>query len=84
MFNLLPPFKTVNSLLRAAAVVVVLTVGASAVVNAQVPTSARQLLDGYVAEALAANLTIAQQSAALSRANAGVREAMDDSCPASA
>lgn len=38
-------------------------------------TNARELLDGYVAEALAANLAIAQQSAALRRANAGVREA---------
>jgi len=42
MFNLLPTFETMNSLLKAAAVVV-LSVGASAVVNPRVPTSARQL-----------------------------------------
>lgn len=38
-------------------------------------TDARALLDGYVAEALGANLAIAQQTAALRRAEAGVREA---------
>jgi outer membrane protein TolC len=37
--------------------------------------SARAVLDGYVAEALAANLAIAQQHAALRRADAAVREA---------
>ncbi|MCE2901753.1 MAG: TolC family protein [Gemmatimonas sp.] len=36
---------------------------------------ARTLLDGYVAEALSANLAIAQQTAALRRADAEVREA---------
>jgi outer membrane protein TolC len=39
------------------------------------PPTARALLDGYVAEALAANLAIAQQTAAVRRANAGVKEA---------
>jgi len=38
-------------------------------------TDARRLLDGYVAEALRANLAIAQQGAAVRRANAAVREA---------
>ncbi|QJR37035.1 TolC family protein [Gemmatimonas groenlandica] len=52
-----------------------LTVGGAASAKAQSPPTARQLLDRYVAEALAANLALAQQSAALTRANAGVREA---------
>lgn len=39
------------------------------------PAAARALLDRYVDEALAANLSIAQQTAAAARANAGVREA---------
>lgn len=37
--------------------------------------SARGILDGYVNEAITANLALAQQTAALRRANAGVREA---------
>lgn len=37
--------------------------------------SARSILDGYVNEAIAANLALAQQTAALRRANAGVKEA---------
>jgi outer membrane protein TolC len=57
------------------AVAVALALGTAAVAGAQAPVSARHLLDGYVAEALTANLAIAQQSAALARANAGVREA---------
>jgi outer membrane protein TolC len=50
-------------------------------VHAQSPSpaspspSARALLDGYVTEALSANLAIAQQNAALRRATATVREA---------
>lgn len=39
------------------------------------PTTARLLLDGYVNEALNANLAIAQQNAALRRATQSVREA---------
>ncbi len=39
------------------------------------PTTARALLDLYVAEALEANLALAQQHAHLARANAQVREA---------
>ena len=54
---------------------VVHTVGAANLMNAQQPLTARQLLDRYVAEALTANLALAQQSAARERANAGVREA---------
>jgi outer membrane protein TolC len=53
----------------------VLGLGTTAVAGAQQPTTARQLLDGYVADALTANLALAQQSAALARATAGVREA---------
>ena len=52
-----------------------LGLGTTAVAGAQQPTTARQLLDGYVADALTANLALAQQSAALARATAGVREA---------
>ena len=73
MFYTLPPFRAnrwLPLLLTTA-----LSVAFSAAANAQSATTARQLLDGYVAEALAANLAIAQQSVALSRANAGVREA---------
>ncbi|HEY0930554.1 MAG TPA: TolC family protein [Gemmatimonas sp.] len=39
------------------------------------PPTARAILDGYVSEAISANLALAQQTAALRRANAGVREA---------
>lgn len=60
---------------RRAAATAVLSLAATAVATAQGPASARQLLDGYVAEALTANLAIAQQSAALARATARVREA---------
>ncbi len=65
-------FKAARRLLGA--VGAMLSVGAAAA-GAQDTTNARQLLNGYVAEALAANLGLAQQSAALTRANAGVREA---------
>ncbi len=44
--------------------------------------SARALLDGYVHEALAANLAIAQQHAAVRRADAAVREATGRFLPA--
>lgn len=73
MFYTLPSFVTRPLLLGVS--VVGLLAAAVRVAKAQPPTTARQLLDGYVAEALAANLAIAQQSAALARANAGVREA---------
>ncbi len=39
------------------------------------PPSMQQLLDGYVAEALRANLALAQQTAAVRRADGSVREA---------
>jgi outer membrane protein TolC len=65
-------FKIARCLVGAAAV---LGLGTTAVAGAQQPTTARQLLDGYVADALTANLALAQQSAALARATAGVREA---------
>ncbi|MEQ1692304.1 MAG: TolC family protein, partial [Gemmatimonas sp.] len=39
------------------------------------PASARAILDGYVAEAIGANLMLAQQRTQLDRANAQVREA---------
>lgn len=73
MFYTLPMFKTKYWI--QGAVAAALSLGAADVARAQAPVSARQLLDGYVAEALTANLAIAQQSAALARANAGVREA---------
>jgi len=73
MFYALPMFKTKRWLYGAVAAA--LSLGGADVARAQGPVSARQLLDGYVAEALTANLAIAQQSAALTRANAGVREA---------
>jgi outer membrane protein TolC len=73
MFHTRSTFTTQRWLI--AAVAVARGVTSAAVADAQAPVSARQLLDGYVAEALAANLSIAQQSAALTRANAGVREA---------
>jgi len=73
MFYTLPTFKAVQSMRTVAAIA--LLVAVTAVARAQAPPNARQLLDGYVAEALTANLSIAQQSAALTRANAGVREA---------
>jgi len=38
-------------------------------------SNARAVLDGYIAEALQANLALAQQRAAERRADAGVREA---------
>jgi outer membrane protein TolC len=73
MYYTRPLFTIRRWLLGAAAAV--LGPGAAAVADAQQPSTARQLLDGYVAEALTANLTLAQRSAALARANAGVREA---------
>lgn len=73
MFYTLPMFRSKRRVLSVMATLFL--VGAAAVSNAQTPPTARELLNGYVAEALAANLTIAQQSAAVSRANAGVREA---------
>lgn len=49
----------------------------TAPVTAPVPqgTSARTILDGYVADAIRANLALAQQRAQLDRADAAVREA---------
>lgn len=73
MYNPLPVFQKQRWLLTVLAVAH--TVGAVNLMNAQQPLTARQLLDRYVAEALTANLALAQQSAALERANAGVREA---------
>ena len=73
MYNTLPVFQKQRWLLTVLAVAH--TVGAANLMNAQQPLTARQLLDRYVAEALTANLALAQQSAALKRANAGVREA---------
>jgi outer membrane protein TolC len=73
MFYTLPMFKTTRWL--HGAVAAALSLGAADAARAQARVSARQLLDAYVAEALTANLAIAQQSAALTRANAGVREA---------
>lgn len=73
MFYTLPTFRVTRSLLGV--VTTALSLGFAAAASAQSASTARQLLDGYVAEALAANLAIAQQSAALARANAGVREA---------
>ena len=73
MYNTLPVFQNQRWLLTVLAVAH--TVGAANLMNAQQPLTARQLLDRYVAEALTANLALAQQSAALERANAGVREA---------
>jgi outer membrane protein TolC len=73
MFYTLPMFKTTRWL--HGAVAAALSLGAADAARAQARVSARQLLDAYVAEALTANLAIAQQSAALARANAGVREA---------
>jgi outer membrane protein TolC len=72
MYYTRPLFKIARCLVGAAAV---LGLGTTAVAGAQQPTTARQLLDGYVADALTANLALAQQSAALARATAGVREA---------
>lgn len=73
MYNTLPVFQNQRWLLTVLAVAH--TVGAANLMNAQQPLTARQLLDRYVAEALTANLALAQQSAALERAKAGVREA---------
>lgn len=73
MFYTLPTFRVTRSLLGV--VTTALSYGVAAAASAQTASTARQLLDGYVAEALAANLATAQQSAALARANAGVREA---------
>jgi outer membrane protein TolC len=72
MYYTRPLFKIARCLVGAAAV---LGLGTTAVAGAQQPTTARQLLDGYGADALTANLALAQQSAALARATAGVREA---------
>jgi outer membrane protein TolC len=71
------PFK--NAATAAAIVVLTLALIMAATVEAQtVPAAgatARALLDGYVNEALSANLAIAQQNAALRRASQSVREA---------
>jgi outer membrane protein TolC len=71
------PFK--NAATAAAIVVLTLALIMAATVEAQtVPAAgatARTLLDGYVNEALSANLAIAQQNAALRRASQSVREA---------
>ena len=69
----LPMFRAAHW--RYGAVAAVLSLGIVEVAAAQGAPSARQLLDGYVTEALTANLAIAQQSAALARATAKVREA---------
>ena len=79
MFTALPLFNTVA--LHRLARLAVLTCLYAAPAGAQqrpdstAPATARALLDGYVAEALAANLALAQQHAALRRADAAVREA---------
>ena len=52
-----------------------LAVGYAASAQAQVAPPARALLDGYVSEAIRANLALAQQRAQLDRAEAAVREA---------
>jgi outer membrane protein TolC len=52
-----------------------LLLAGSTALGAQAAPTARTLLDGYVAEALDANLALAQQTAAVRRANAGVAEA---------
>ena len=72
MFNTQPLFY------KAAAVVLLAAVAAP--LRAQEPApptvpNARAVLDGYVAEALQANLALAQQRAAQRRADASVREA---------
>lgn len=77
MYNKTPTFKyawrtAAISAATAALCATALSIAAPTRANAQ---DARTLLDGYVAEALGANLAIAQQNAALRRANAGVREA---------
>jgi outer membrane protein TolC len=62
---------TVVALLAAA----LLAALAATPVAAQQPGTARELLDGYVNEALRENLSLAQQREALRRADAGMREA---------
>ena len=73
MFYTLPMFSAQGRL--PGVVAALLQIALAAVGGAQTPLTARQVVDAYVAEALSANLAIAQQSAALARANAGVREA---------
>ncbi len=69
MYSILPLFR------------VMLAVGLTAAaltprfLRAQPLSTAREVLEGYVSEALSANLALAQQSAAVSRASAAVREA---------
>ncbi|BAH40797.1 outer membrane efflux protein [Gemmatimonas aurantiaca T-27] len=63
---------------RTFAAAIVLTPAITAAQQAPPPAdsqTARAILDGYVSEALSANLALAQQTAALRRANAGLREA---------
>lgn len=63
---------------RIFAAAIVLTPAITAAQQAPPPAdsqTARAILDGYVSEALSANLALAQQTAALRRANAGLREA---------
>ena len=55
-------------------ILTVAVVPLSAVQSQPSPASARTILDGYVAEAIGANLMLAQQRAQVDRANAQVRE----------
>lgn len=85
MFNTKPmfckPWKTALAITLVAVGTIALT--ASPALCAQgapadsvaIPRTARTLLDAYVAEALGANLALAQQQQALRRADAGLREA---------
>ena len=62
-------------LMVAASVLGIAAVRAHAQTPAAGAPSARVLLDGYVSEAMRANLAIAQQTAATRRADATIREA---------
>lgn len=79
MFTAIPVFNTVSShrlgRLAVLACLYAAPAGAQQRPDSTAPNTARALLDGYVAEALAANLALAQQHAALRRADAAVREA---------
>ena len=85
MFTTIPPFR---KWLRGCALVasaVTAHLMAPQRLQAQATTdslSTRALLDGYVQEALAANLAIAQQHAAVRRADAALREARGRFLPA--
>lgn len=80
------PFKTLTPLSTTALVVrtIVVWVGlaSAGALHAQAPTDARRLLDGYVVEAIKANLGLAQQRALLARADAALREARGGYAPA--